>query len=193
MFGNIAFIAATQGINIVLNIFFGPIVNAARGVAFQVQAAVKNFVANFQLAVEPQIIKSYANNDLNYCNDLIYSASKYSFFLLYLLVLPLLYRIEYIMKLWLDNVPEYTVIFCKLILVNALIDAVSGPLSTSAQATGKIKLYQFVVGFVLLLNLPIAYLVLYWGGSPQSTVYVSIVISIVLIFLRLLILDKFYM
>ena len=191
LFGNIAFIAATQGINIVLNVFFGPIVNAARGVAFQVQAAVKNFVANFQLAVDPQIIKSYANNELNYCNDLIYSASKYSFFLLYLLSVPLLYRIEYIMELWLENVPEYTVIFCKLILVNALIDAVSGPLSTSAQATGKIKLYQFIVGSVLLLNLPIAYLVLYWGGSPQSTVYVSIIISIVLILLRVFILDKF--
>ena len=191
LFGNIAFIAATQGINIVLNVFFGPIVNAARGVAFQVQAAVKNFVANFQLAVDPQIIKSYANNELNYCNDLIYSASKYSFFLLYLLIVPLLYRIEYIMELWLENVPEYTVIFCKLILVNALIDAVSGPLSTSAQATGKIKLYQFIVGSVLLLNLPIAYLVLYWGGSPQSTVYVSIIISIVLILLRVFILDKF--
>ena len=95
------------------------------------------------------------------------------------------------MELWLENVPEYTVIFCKLILVNALIDAVSGPLSTSAQATGKIKLYQFIVGSVLLLNLPIAYLVLYWGGSPQSTVYVSIIISIVLILLRVFILDKF--
>src|SRR5690606_13730712 len=133
-------------VNILLNIFFGPAINAARGIAFQVRGAVNSFVYNFQIAMNPQIIKSYAINDLKYMHELIYQGAKYSFFLLFVISLPILFETEMILRLWLKIVPDYTVIFTRLVIINILIDSVSGPLMTGAQASGKIKVYQALVG-----------------------------------------------
>lgn len=185
LWGNIAAVIMGQGINVVLNIFFGPVVNAARGIAFQVRAAMNSFVQNFQMAMNPQIIKSYASGDHKYMHQLIFQGAKYSFFLLFMLSLPVLLETEYILKLWLKTVPEYTVIFTRLVLINILIDSISGPLMTAAQATGKIKLYQGVVGGLLILNLPISYLFLHWGYPPQITLWISIGISIIAFLSRL--------
>lgn len=188
LWGNLAAVLKGQGVNVLLNIFFGPIVNAARGIAYQVSSAVNQFVANFQMAMNPQIIKSYAVNDLKYMHQLIFRGAKYSFFLLFTLSLPILLETEQILKLWLKTVPDYTVIFTRLVIINVLIDCISGPLMTAAQASGKIKLYQSVIGGLLILNLPISYLFLKFGFQPQVTIFVSIGISVLALILRLLIL-----
>lgn len=185
LFGNIAAVTKGQGVNILLNIFFGPNVNAARGVAMQVQSAVNSFVSNFQMAVNPQIIKSYAADENEYMASLVIRSSKFSFYLLYLLSLPLILEIDQILKLWLKIVPGYSSIFTVLVLVIILIDCVSGPLMTAIQATGKIKVYQAVVGSLLTLILPISYILLKQGYSPEVTLYVNIVISIVALSFRL--------
>lgn len=185
LFGGVSAVSMNQGINILLNIFFGPVVNAARAIAFQVNMAINSFVQNFQLAVNPQIIKSYASGDYAYMRQLVFQSSKYSFFLLIFLSLPVLAETDTILKLWLKVIPEYTVIFCQLVIINTWIDSVSGPLMTSAQASGRIKIYQLVIGSLLLLNLPISYLFIKLGFQPQVTILVSMVISVVALFARL--------
>ena len=185
LWGNAAGTIRGQGVNILLNIFFGPVINAASGIAYQVSAAMNLFVVNFQMAINPQIIKSYASEELKYMHQLIYQGAKYSFFLLFTLTLPILFETQYILKLWLNIVPEYTAVFTQLVIINVLIDSVSGPLMTAAQASGKIKLYQSVVGGLLVLNLPISYLFLKMGLSPEVTLYVSIGISIIALYARL--------
>lgn len=188
LWGSGASVMYNQGVNILLNLFFGPAINAARGIAFQVQGAVNSFVYNFQIAMKPQIIKSYASDNLEYMHQLIFQGAKYSFFLLFTLSLPILLETEIVLKLWLNIVPEYTLIFTKLVIINVLIDSISGTLMTAAQASGKIKLYQGIVGGLLLLILPISYLFLKFGFSPQVTLYISISISIIALFVRLIIL-----
>lgn len=185
LFGNIAAVAKGQGVNILLNIFYGPVVNAARGIAMQVQAAVNSFVSNFQMAVNPQIIKSYAADEREYMYSLVIRGSKFSFYLLFFLSLPIMIEVDQILKLWLKTVPEYSSIFTILVLVIILIDCVSGPLMTAIQATGKIKVYQAVVGSLLMLILPISYFLLKLGYSPEITLYVNIVISITALSFRL--------
>lgn len=185
LWGSAALTLYGTGVNILLNIFFGPTVNAARAIAYQVKGAVNRFVQNFQMAMNPQIIKSYASNDLKYMHQLIFQGAKYSFFLLFALSLPILLETEIILRLWLKIVPEYTVIFTQLVIINILIDCISGPLMTAAQASGKIKLYQAVVGGLLLLNLPLSYGFLKLGFTPEVTLYVSILISLVALFARL--------
>ena len=185
LWGNMAAVGFTQGINLLLNIFFGPVVNAARGIAYQVNSAINGFVSNMMMAMNPQIIKSYASGDKEYMEKLIFSGSKYSFFLLYLLSLPILLEVNTVLVWWLKIVPEYTSLFCRLVLVNTLIDCISGPLMTAAQASGRIKKYQTVVGGLLLLNVPISYLFLKLGALPQVTFYVSIAISVIALFTRL--------
>lgn len=189
LWGNAASVIMGQGVNILLNIFFGPVVNAARGIAYQVRGAVQQFVGNFQMAMNPQIIKLYASDNMKQMHQLIFRGAKYSFFLLFIMSLPILLETEIILRLWLKTVPEYTVIFTRLIIVNILIDSISGPLMTAAQASGRIKLYQSVVGGLLILNLPISYLFLKLGFAPQITVYVSICVSIVALYARLKIIN----
>lgn len=185
LFGNIAAVAKGQGVNILLNLFYGPVVNAARGIATQVEGAVNNFVSNFQMAVNPQIIKSYATEQKEYMTSLVIRSSKFSFYLLFLLSLPIILEVDQILKLWLKTVPQYSSIFTILILVIILIDCVSGSLMTAIQATGKIKVYQIVVGSLLILILPISYILLKQGYSPEITLYVNIIISIIALSFRL--------
>jgi O-antigen/teichoic acid export membrane protein len=189
LWGNAAGALYGQGVNLLLNIFFGPAINAARGIAYQVLSAVNGFVYNFQMALNPQIVKSYAVSDLKYMHELIFQGSKYSFFLISFLSLPILIEAEMILHLWLKVVPDYTVIFTRLVMINVLIDCVSGPLMTAAQATGKIRLYQSVVGGLLILILPISWFFLKLSFEPQVTLYVSICVSIVALIARLLIIS----
>lgn len=189
LFGNIAGVAISQGINIMLNLFFGPTINTARAIAYQVSSAVNGFVSNFQLALNPQIVKSYANNELKYMHQIIFQGSKFSFFLLLILSLPIILETEIILKVWLKFVPEYTVIFTRLVIINVLIDSVSGPLMTAAQASGKIKKYQAIVGSLLLFIIPVSYVFLLLGYPPQITLYISITISVIALFTRLIIIS----
>lgn len=187
LWGNCAAVASTQGINILLNIFFGPVVNAARGIAVQVQVAVNQFSSNFQTALNPQITKSYAMGDYDYMHDLIFRSSKFTFFLLLILSLPIFIETETILKYWLNNVPQYTVTFIRLMLCITIIDSVANSLIISAQATGKVKLYQSVIGGILLCILPISYFVLKLGGNPTSVFIVHLCICCISFVVRLFI------
>lgn len=192
LFGNIATVARGQGSNILLNLFFGTVLNAAYGISVQVQGTVQSFVANFQMAVNPQIIKQYAAGNKEQSLTLIFQSAKFSYFLLFLITCPIIYNIDFILELWLKDPPKYTAVFVNLSLINLLIDCISGPLMIGAQATGKIKWYQIIVGTLIFLNLPIAYVLLKTYNNPELVYYTSIVISLLslvfrLFFLRVLI------
>lgn len=190
LFGNIASIAKGQGVNMVLNVFFGTIVNATYGITNQLLSAVNMFVTNFQLAVNPQIVKNYSKGNIKEAHLLISQSSKFSFFLMLLLVAPVLLNTDYILILWLKTPPELTTIFVQLCLINVLIDCLSGSLMIGAQATGNIKWYQIIVGTLVFLNLPISYLVLKLGGEPYSVYFISITISLISLHFRMFFLRK---
>ena len=185
MIGNLAFIGYTQGLNILLNLFFGPAVNAARGIAVQVQGAVKGFVTNFQTAVTPQIIKSYSQQDYHRLHNLVFYSSKFSFFLLYCMVLPITLEAKTLLGLWLEEVPDYAVVFTILILWIMLIEPLSNPIDKANQATGKIRNYQIVEGGSLLLIVPIAYAVLKMGGEPYTVFIVQLAVMSLVQIIRL--------
>ena len=185
LFGAISGVFNNQGINILLNIFFGPVVNAARAIAYQVGVYVNQFVRSFTIAVDPQITKYYASEEKGKMMSLVFRSSKISFFLLFILSMPVLLETHFILTLWLKQIPEYVVIFTELIIIGALIDSLSYPLMTAAQATGDIKKYQSLVGGMLLLNLPVSYVFLKLKFPPQTTLYIAIVISFICLFLRL--------
>lgn len=191
LFGNFASVARGQGVNIILNLFFGTVVNAAYGISVQVQSAVQMFVNNFQIAVNPSLIKSYAQNNLNKSIRLMVQASKFSFFLSLILILPIILEVERIVSFWLGNsVPKHALMFIQLCLVSVLIDSISGPLMTMVQATGKIRNYQIVVGTLVFLNLPLAYLGLRILENPNFVFYVLIFISIISLIARIYFVNK---
>lgn len=166
-----------QGGNIIINLFCGPVVNAARGIAFQVNSAVQSFVGNFMTALNPQITKSYASGDRNYMRMLIYQGARLSFYMLLLLSIPIIVNAHYILALWLKNVPEHTVSFIRLALIFAMSESLSNPLITAMLATGKIRNYQVIVGSLQMMNLPISYILLRLGMIPETVFIVSICIS----------------
>ena len=145
---------------------------------------------NFTTALNPQITKSFANNNKEYTFELVFQGARFSSYLLLLISLPILISTPFILHIWLGVVPEYTVILTRLTIINAIIEALSYPLVTMMLATGKIRNYQIVVGGMLLLNLPLSYMILEIGGQPESVLIVSIVISHVCLFLRLYMLQK---
>lgn len=185
LFGQLASMGSTQGVNVLLNVFFGPIVNAARGIAVQVQSAVTQFSINFQTAVNPQITKNYASSHFAEMHELMYQSAKFSFFLLYALGLPIMIEAPFILKIWLTEVPEYSVTFLRIILWITIIDAVANPLMVAASASGKIKKYQSIIGGLLLSIVPIAYLVLKLGGNPASAFIVHLVICTIAFIARI--------
>lgn len=173
-------IGRNQGVNIVLNMFFGAIANAARGIAYQVFININQFVQNFVVAFSPQIIKSYASDDKIGMMKLVFQSSKFSYFLLYLLVLPVCLETPVILEIWLGDVPNDTVIFCRLTLVAALIDSLLYPLLAAVRATGNVKWYQILVGGAQLLTVPICYCMFKWGDFPASTAFYVVIASSVI-------------
>ncbi len=188
MFGASVGVFKFQAVNIVLNQFFNPVVIAARGIASQVNGAVNSFAQNFSTAVRPQIIKNYAAGNKEEMYELVYRSCKGTFFLMYIFTLPLCLEMPFVLKLWLKNPPEYAILFTQLALIDVLIDSINYPLMTAAQATGKIKLYQSVVGGVLLLNFPLAFIFCSIGFPPVIVFYISIGITLTALFIRLFIL-----
>ena len=186
--GNSAYVAYTQGVNILLNLFFGPAVNAARGISVQVQNAVNMFAQNFQTAVNPQITKSYAVADYDYMHQLIYRSGKFSFFLLLLLSLPIMIETDYVLHIWLTIVPEHTVSFLRIMLCVVIIDSLSNPLMTSAAATGHIKVYHSAVGGIMLTIIPFSYLALKAGLPPEAVFVIHLCLCLAALTARLLIL-----
>lgn len=183
--GNLAAILYTQGLNMMLNIFFGPIVNAARGIAVQVQSAVQQFVGGFQTALNPQITKNYASNNLPQMHSLMFRSARFSFLLLFFLSLPVLMETNFILTLWLKTVPDDAVIFTQIMICISLIYTTANPCVIANQATGKVKIYQMVVGGILLLILPISYVVLKLGAPAYSVFIVHFCIESVAQFSRM--------
>lgn len=192
LFGGVANMGASQGLNMILNVFFGVTVNAAMGIATQVNSAVASFVHSFQTAFNPQIVKSYATGDHGYFIKLILSTSKYSYLLLFILALPIYICCPEVLCVWLTEVPDFAVSFCRLMLIFALLDALQGPLWYSVQATGKIKTYQILMSFMILSNLPIAYVCLKLGYSPNSVLVVRCIINLATLFVRMWYLNRLY-
>lgn len=178
------------GVNVLMNLFFGVKVNAARGLSVQVNAAVTQFVNSFTTAVNPQITKSYAKGETGHTFSLVTMSSKYSFFLMLLFAVPLIAETPYLLELWLKNVPEYTVLFVRLTIVVSLLSTLSTSLYTLALATGNIKKYQIVVGTLSLSCFFVTYFFYKLALPVETAYYVSIIINIFILFARLWILGS---
>lgn len=174
-----------NGVNILLNIFNGPVLNAARGIATSVNTAVSSFAGSFMTALNPQITKSYASGDYEYMMFLVERGSRFSFYILMILAFPIILETDYILSLWLVQFPAHTVNFVRLVLILSLIDAISNTLITVQLATGRIKNYQLAVGGVLLLNFPLSYICLKLSLPPESIYIVAIQVSLFCLILRL--------
>lgn len=188
LWGGFSSVLFSQGLNILLNLFFGPAVNAARGIAVQVQGAVTQFSTNFQTAVNPQITKSYATGDYAYMHNLIFRCSKFTFLLLVTISFPIFLETEMILQLWLGTVPCYTAVFVRLMLCVTIMDAMAGAFMVSVQATGRVRVYQSVVGGILLTIVPLSWLVLKAGGAPWSVFVVHLAVCLCAFVVRLFIL-----
>ena len=189
LFGATANVANNQGTNIVLNMFTNVTVNAAMGIANQVNSAVYSFVSNFQTAFNPQLIKSYAAGEKEKFDTLIVRTSKFSFMLLWFVVLPLTLNLDFVLQIWLNNVPEFSVDFVKLILIYSLLDAINGPLWLAVQATGVIKKYQIIVSCLIFANLPLSIVAFMLGANPCWILYIKIILSCVITVFRLIYLN----
>jgi len=185
MIGSLATVGKSQGVTVLINMFFGNAMVSARAMAYKVYATIQQFVDNFFLAVKPQIMKSYSEGDIAGMSKLVCQSSRFSYFLMFAIALPLMLETDSILNVWLKDVPEYTVLFTRLVIVNALIDTMAGPLATAMQAYGRIRNYQIVTGGVLLLVLPVSWLLFRLDYPVQTVFWVSIAVCAVCILVRL--------
>ena len=185
LFGTSAFLFNTQGVNVIINIFFGVVLNAARGIATQVDAAVRTFVNNFTTAINPQIIKTYAEGNYEESFKLVFKGSKYSFYLMLIFLVPLVLEVDYVLNLWLVEVPPYASLFLRLALFVALADIPGAPLTTLALGTGNIKRYYFFVGGFGCLVFPVTWLLFKLEYQPEWYYIIYILDNILLVFVRL--------
>ena len=179
-----------HGGNLLINVFAGLGMNTPRALALQLNGAVQGFVTNFMTAVNPQITKSYASGEKDYMISLVMKSSRMSYYLLMLLVVPVFFNSEFLLELWLQDVPERTEVFVRLFLILSLSECISNPLMTSALATGRIRDYQIIVGGLIMLNLPLSYIFLKSGAPAEITVVIAIVISQLCLAARLFVLRK---
>lgn len=177
--GTVAWMAFTEGVNLLLNAFFGPVMNAARGIAFTVQQKVGDFASKFLAAVNPQIVKSVAQNDYTYLHKLLITSSRFSLLLLFILSLPILLETKAILHLWLGQVPDYTIDFTRLALLSIMVDTLGRILIMTIHATGKIAKFQMIEANILLLIVPIAYVCLKLGCSPVAVYITQLAVFVV--------------
>lgn len=185
LMGSGAYLFNTQGINIAMNMFFGVAVNAARGIATQVEGVVRQFVTNFTTALNPQITKSYASGDMEYMYTLVCRGAKYSYFLMLVFAVPFMFEADMILKLWLDNVPAHTATFLRLTMLGTLCDILGNSTANACWATGKVKQYYIRVGTIGSLVFFISYALFVLGMPAYSSYIVFIVVYAVLIFVKL--------
>lgn len=190
LFGNIAAVAKGQGNNLVLNWFFGTVTNAAYGITMMIQGVVTTFVSNFQVAVNPQIVKSYSAGNKERSFRLMFQSSKFSFGLMLMMISPILSSLKFILDQWLKNYPEQSLVFIHLALFTVLIDTLSNPLMMGLQATGNIKLYQAVVGILVFLNLPVSYVLIRITNQPQMVFMTSLALAFIALSFRLYFLKR---
>lgn len=186
VFGAMATFCRGQGVNILFNLFGGPVVNAAYGIANQVNGAVTSFVNNFTTALNPSIIKSYAASERQYMMSLVYQGARFSYFLVLLFAMPLILEAKYVTQLWLGQTPQYSVIFIQLMLVYSLIESLSKTIMAGVHASGKIRTYQIVMGLFQVIILPVAYVLLWMGYSPIAVLIAMVVVDILAVFARML-------
>ena len=190
LIGSLAGVAKEQGINVVLNMFFGPAVNAARGVAYQVQTKINGFVSNFQMAMNPQIIKNYAAGEKEAMYRLVFRGAKLSYLLLLTLSLPVAIEAPLILDFWLKEVPDYTTVFLRLVIAIALLNTLSNPLIISMHASGQVRDYQIVVGSVSLLTLPLVYFAFKYGAKPYYAMIIAYAVELICHIARLYMLKR---
>ena len=191
LFGSIANMSAQQGINILVNIFYGVTANAAVGIANQVTTNVYQFISNFQTAFQPQIVKTYAANETEAFHKLIFRSAKFSYFMMFLLALPIILTTHDILEIWLVKVPEYTAIFCQLILGFLIIECISAPLWMAVQATGKIKRYQILMAICIFMNFPLTYIVFKIGMPVYYAWIIRIFVNVITISVRCIYMKKY--
>lgn len=185
MFSSLSGILSGQGLNMLLNVFFGPVVNAARAVAVQVQNAILQFIGNFQMAINPQITKTYANGEMEDMHKLMFRSARFTFYLLFVVSLPVLFETNFILTVWLKTVPENTVIFLRIMICVSLLYPLSNPLIIANQATGQVRNFQFVSGLILLFILPVSYICLSFGLPAYSVFVVHFIMEFTTLFYRL--------
>lgn len=190
LFGNISTIIKNQGITIMFNMFSGPLLNAAQNIAIQIRGAINSFADNFSTALKPQITKTYAAKEYRDMFLLVNIGSKITYFLLLMLIIPLFYNLDYLIALWLKDVPPWTIVLTQLTLLEVLFESLSYPMATANQATGKIALYQTVIGLCVLMNLPVDYLLLKIGRPYYEVYIVGCIIMLMLAFIRFLFLKR---
>lgn len=188
--GSSSAVLKDQGVNILINLFFGPVLNAARGIATTVNGAICGFVNNFMVALNPQITKSYASGDYPFLFSLIERGARFSFYIILLLALPVLLETDFVLVLWLKQYPDHTVNFVRLIILLSMCEMVSNPLITLQLATGKIRNYQIAVGGMQMMNFPLSYFCLAVGLPAETTMIVAIAVSLCCLLLRLVFLRK---
>ncbi len=179
-----------NGVNVILNLFLGPIVNAARGIATSVNVAVMGFANNFMAALNPQITKSYASGDHSYMLSLVERGSRFSFYILLIFALPILLETDFVLTLWLKQYPAHTVNFVRLVLLLSMIEILSNTLITAQNATGNIRNYQIAVGGMLMMNFPLSYICLWMGLPPESVLIVAVAVAVCCLLLRLCFLKR---
>lgn len=190
MVGAVANVLRSQGINILLNIFFNPAINAARAIAYQVNTAITNFTNNFYMAVRPQIFKSYSAGNVDEMHKLVLNSARYAYLLMLVLIVPVFCETDFLLRIWLEKVPDYAVLFTRLILINALLEVFSAPLVNAIQATGKIKNFQLIVSVIYLLNVPITFVLLKNGFPPETAMYINIGLVLFSFIPRLILCEK---
>lgn len=191
LIGSLSAIAKNQGVNVVLNMFFGVLVNAANGIAMQVFYAVTSFVKNILFAMNPQIIKSYAAGDKENMYKLVFMGSRVATILFICLVIPIIIETPFILKIWLVEIPQYTAIFIQLILITAVIDTITIPLVTVMHATGKVRDFQIIVEGTQMLTLPVVYLMFkFCDVAPYMAFMVGVIFAVICMFLRIVVLHR---
>lgn len=192
LFGSFAWMGKNQGLSVILNIFHGPIVNAAQGVANTIRTTSGTFSNGFSAAVTPQIVKKYAGKDYSGMRSLVHRGSKMTFYLMLLVVLPLILCIDYILQLWLGDHSEHVAPFCQILLMESLIDSISSPMASANQATGKIALYQGLIGLFGILTVPVAFVLMKFGYAPEWVLIGSLIFQIGVVGVRVVFLRRIY-
>lgn len=185
IWGQLAVVGSAQGKNILVNIFHSVAANAAMGVAHQVNAALVSLTSNFQTAFQPQITKSYAAKDYDYLNSLIYNASKVSYFLLFIVALPFILNINWVLCVWLTEVPEYSGTFCILYIIASILNALATPLWISVFATGNIKNYQIVISIAYFSEIVVIYFLFLAGFPPTTAMVVKVILNATMVLIRM--------
>lgn len=182
---NLASVIATQGVNMLLNVFFGPAINAARGIAIQASGSIQSFVSSFQIASAPQIIKTYSAGQFEEEKKLIFFSCKITFVLLFLIAAPIFLESHFLLDLWLLNPPPEAGLFLKIILVDALINTSANPFFQAILATGDIKHYQMICSAIVIGGVGLSWILLSQGAFPHIVFLVAILVSLLLLWRRL--------